>query len=201
MPVQYQDFVRSEDSRMEDWQRRFEMADIFGRARPNAAHRALAGLVQRGRMDLLITQNVDGLHQASGVPPDRLVELHGNSTYATCLDCGAHAELAMLRPVYDSGASPRCSVCGGLLKAAVVSFGQAMPEAEMRRAMEAAENCGLFLVLGSSLAVHPAAGLPALAVRAGEELVIINREPTPLDSLASVLIRMPLAESFENSPL
>jgi NAD-dependent protein deacetylase/lipoamidase len=195
-PVQYQDFVSSEESRLEDWDRRFEMLAFFQRAHPNAAHHALAQLSDLGLLHILITQNVDGLHQAAGVSEDRLIELHGNSTYATCLSCGARHELEPQRTNVGSGRSPACDRCGGLIKAAVISFGQQMPEMELGRAVEAAQNCDLFIVLGSSLVVHPAAQLPAIAVQSGAELVILNGEETSLDSFASTVIRTPLAQTF-----
>lgn len=197
-PVQYRDFVAGEDSRLEDWDRRFEMLDFFRRAEPNAAHRALTRLAVAGRLTALVTQNVDGLHQASGFPEDRLIEIHGNSTYARCLSCGLAAGIEEQKAHVDAGRSPVCSHCCGLLKAAVISFGQQMPEDALRRAAEAACDCDLFLVLGSSLVVYPAAQLPALAVQGGAELVILNRDPTPLDALASTVIRTPLAETFAN---
>lgn len=195
-PVQYQDFVASEASRLEDWDRRFEMLDIFERSAPNAAHLALTRLAHDGLLTTLITQNVDGLHQRAGFPEDRLIEIHGNSTFARCLDCGGRAELEGLRAFVDAGETPRCSACGGLLKAAVVSFGQQMPEQALHRAARAAQECDLFLVLGSSLVVHPAAQLPAIAAQAGAELVILNAQETPLDSMSSTVIRTPLAETF-----
>ncbi|MHA7772620.1 SIR2 family NAD-dependent protein deacylase [Roseibium sp. M-1] len=195
-PIQYQDFVRDEDSRLEDWDRRFEMTDFFERAEPNAAHAALTLLAESGRLTCLVTQNVDGLHQRAGFPEEKLIEIHGNSTFATCLSCGARAELEDQKHKVETGESPLCSRCGGLLKAAVISFGQQMPEEAVERAVIAAEDCDLFLVLGSSLVVYPAAQLPVLAVRAGAELVILNREETPLDSIASTVIRTPLAQTF-----
>lgn len=195
-PIEFQDFVSDEESRLEDWNRRFDMAEIFARAEPNAAHLALGGLARRGDLSMLITQNVDGLHQRGGVPDECLVELHGNSTFATCLDCGARAELEAQRSKVDAGTSPTCSACGGLLKAAVISFGQMMPELELLRAAEASRKSDRFLVIGSSLLVHPAAQLPVLAAQAGAELVIMNREETPVDSLADSCIRTPIAESF-----
>ncbi len=196
-PIQYQQFISDEASRLEDWRRRFEMMTIIDEARPNAAHLALAQLARAGRMPLLITQNVDGLHQRSGVPEDCLVELHGNSTYATCLDCGQRAELEALRVRVDRGECPVCETCGGLLKAAVVSFGQQMPEDELMRAARATQQADLFMVIGSSLVVHPAAQLPVLAARAGARIAIVNREATPVDPLADVIIRAPISESFE----
>ena len=190
-PVQYQEFVADEHSRLEDWDRRFEMMAYFAKAEPNAAHRAMTALALSGKLDCLITQNVDGLHQRAGFPDDRLVEIHGNSTFATCLSCGKRAELEAQKPAVDAGESPRCPDCKGLMKAAVISFGQQMPEIELQRAAEAAAACDMFLVLGSSLVVHP-----AIAVRAGAELVILNGEKTPLDSYASTVIRTPLAQTF-----
>jgi NAD-dependent deacetylase len=195
-PIDYRDFVADEDSRIEDWNRRFDMAAIFEKAEPHAAHLVLGELARRGTLSLLITQNVDGLHQRAGVPGDRLVEFHGNSTFATCLNCGARAELEEQRAAVHAGQSPVCTSCGGLLKAAVISFGQMMPEKELARAAEAARDCDRFLVIGSSLLVHPAAQLPVLAAQAGAELVIMNREETPVDSLADSCIRTPIAESF-----
>ncbi|MCX2722912.1 SIR2 family NAD-dependent protein deacylase [Roseibium salinum] len=197
-PVQYQEFVAHEESRMEDWERRFEMLDFFERAEPNAAHIALSKLARAGLLRMLITQNVDGLHQAAGIDEDRLIEIHGNSTYATCLSCGERAGLEEQKPHVQEGRSPLCVRCGGYLKAAVISFGQQMPVSELQRAAEAAQDCDLFLVLGSSLVVQPAAQLPAIAVDCGAELVILNGQETPLDSLASTIIRTPLAETFAN---
>jgi len=195
-PVQYQDFVASEKSKLRDWQQRFDMMTFFQRARPNAAHLALTALAVRGQLTCLITQNVDGLHAAAGFPKDKLIEIHGNATYATCLDCGGRAELEEQRPDVEAGRSPRCGSCGGFLKAAVINFGQQMPVRALEQADLAAKNCDLFLVLGSSLVVHPAAQLPMSAVRGRAELVILNRDETPLDSLASTVIRTPLAETF-----
>lgn len=195
-PVQYHDFVASEKSRLEDWDRRFEMADFFEKARPNQAHRALTRLAETGQLKCLITQNVDGLHQAAGFPEDRLIEIQGNSTYATCLDCGRRAELADQRKDVEERRSPRCTACGGVLKAAVISFGQQMPEAKLEAAFEATQACDVFLAMGTSLVVHPAAQLPVNAVRYRAELVILNGQETPLDSLASTVIRTPLAQTF-----
>jgi NAD-dependent deacetylase len=138
----------------------------------------------------LITQNIDNLHQASGIAADDIVELHGNTTYATCLDCGKRYEIAWVRQKYAAGANcaPDCG-CGGFIKTATVSFGQAMPEAAMQRAEHLSTSCDLFLAIGSSLVVWPAAGFPLMAKRNGAALVIINREPTEADHLADLVIR------------
>ncbi len=141
------------------------------------------------RSATVITQNIDGLHQASGVPPEKIIELHGNTTYATCLDCGSRYEIADLRAVFErDGAVPPCEDCLGHVKTATVSFGQSMPPVAMRRAEEETLAADLFLVLGSSLVVYPAAGFPELAKRNGARLAIVNREKTPLDRIADLVI-------------
>lgn len=195
-PIQYQDFVNDQESRREDWRRRFEMKRIFDRAEPNEAHFILARLVREGRLECVITQNVDGLHQRSGIPDEHLIELHGNSTYAACVACGSRADLETQYPVWREGRTPHCTQCGNLLKAAVVSFGQAMPQAALEEAAELAESADIFIVIGSSLLVHPAAQLPVIAVQSGARLVIINRDETPLDTLAQTVIRTPIAKTF-----
>jgi NAD-dependent deacetylase len=188
-PIYFQDFVADEASRREAWRRAFSGAAGWTGARPNAGHFAVARLVADGKVGAVITQNVDNLHQDSGVPPDRVIELHGNAGYATCLECGRRHELADLRgPFVQHGAIPRCEACGGLVKTATISFGQPMPERQMALAMAAASDCDLFLVLGSSLVVYPAAGLPVSARRAGAVLAIVNREPTPHDGLADLVL-------------
>lgn len=187
-PIYFQDFVAREDMRREAWRRVFSGAAGWVGKEPNAGHRAVAGLVERGKAFAVITQNVDNLHQASGVPDDAIIELHGNASYATCLDCGTRHELEDLRPAYDAGDIPECRECGGLVKTATISFGQAMPELEMARADAAARTCDLFLVLGSSLVVTPAATFPVIAKRSGARLVILNREETPLDALADLVV-------------
>ena len=130
------------------------------------------------------------LPQDSGVPADSVVEIHGNTTYAACLSCGLRHDLAWIRPRFEAdGEAPDCRACGGLLKTATISFGQAMPQMEMRRATELARSCDVFVAIGSSLVVHPAAGLPILARENGAFLVIINREPTPCDEAADLVLR------------
>ena len=188
-PINFDDFVRSQDMRDEAWRRRLAMEDQFGAARPGRGHRALASLFSRGKSPGVITQNVDNLHQASGIPRERVVELHGNTTYATCLDCAERYELAWVRERLEaSGSAPDCA-CGGYIKTATVSFGQAMPEEAMRRAEEMTLSCDLFLAIGSSLVVWPAAGFPLMAKRNGARLAILNREPTELDAVADLVVR------------
>jgi NAD-dependent deacetylase len=149
----------------------------------------VARLVASGKASAVITQNVDNLHQASGIPEDRVVELHGNASYATCLSCGLRHELEELRPVFvDRGEIPVCRECGELVKTATISFGQQMPEAPMMRAEAETHLADLFLVLGSSLVVTPAAHFPVKAKRNGARLVIVNRDETPLDDIADLVL-------------
>jgi NAD-dependent deacetylase len=151
-----------------------------------------------GKGAAVITQNVDNLHQESGVPADRIIELHGNASYAACLACGLRHELDQLRPDFlATGRIPCCRDCGGLVKTATISFGQPMPRAAMLRAQAEAQGCDLFVVLGSSLAVQPAAGLPLIAKRAGATLAIVNREPTPLDRAADLVLHDELGPTLE----
>jgi NAD-dependent deacetylase len=188
-PINFEDFLASKDMRRETWRRRFAMEELFAGAKPNSGHLAVAELVKRGKVSHVITQNIDNLHQASGIPGDKIIELHGNTTYATCLDCGARHEIAALRPSFENqGAVPDCR-CGGHIKAATISFGQPMPEDAMRRAHDAAIACDFFLVAGSSLVVYPAAGFPLTAKRAGAKLAILNRTPTAQDDYAELVIR------------
>ncbi len=159
-PIPFAHFLAHQEARNEAWRRKFAMDAAFADAVPWRGHRALARLVAQGRMQGIITQNIDGLHQASGVPDTALVELHGNGTYATCLDCGVRQALSWVRGRFeaDGGVAPACPHCGGPVKSATISFGQAMPAREMERAVEMAQSCDLFIVLGSSLVVYPAAG-------------------------------------------
>ncbi|HEX4711672.1 Sir2 family NAD-dependent protein deacetylase [Phenylobacterium sp.] len=188
-PIYFQDFVSDPAKRREAWERAFTgRAGWVGRA-PNAGHFAVARLVERGTVSAVITQNVDNLHQDSGVPADKVIELHGNASYAKCLECGERHELAALKDSFlKAGEIPHCRRCGGLVKTATISFGQAMPAESMARAEAATLDCDVFLVLGSSLVVHPAAGFPLLAKRNGARLAIVNREPTDLDGFADLVL-------------
>lgn len=188
-PIQFQDFIGSEEVRQESWRRRFSGERTLEEARPNRGHRAISHLVDLGKISAVITQNVDNLHQVSGIEDDKVIELHGNAHYATCLACGKRHELDTLRQQFETGGRVEpCDACGGIVKTATISFGQPMPELEMRRAEQATLNCDLFLVIGSSLQVYPAAGFPEFAARQGIPLLIINREPTPLDDIATLVI-------------
>jgi len=196
-PIQFQDFIASEEARQDSWKRKFGSDRSFEDAVPNQGHVALARLVEMGKCTAIITQNVDNLHQNSGVPDDKVIELHGNTSYATCLECHTRYELADLQIQFEklSRVEP-CSRCGGIIKTATVSFGQAMPEREMQRAQAAVEDCDLCIVLGSSLTVYPAAGFPEYAKRLGAALAIVNREETPLDSVADVVVREQIGPSM-----
>ncbi len=196
-PIYFQEFVTSESARLEDWRRRFRFRDEFRAAVPNVAHVAIARMIASGKAVAVITQNIDGLHQRSGVPADKVIEIHGNATFATCLDCGRRHELdALEAEITRTGTSPRCVACGGLVKAAVISFGQAMPTREMMRAEHAMEEADLFIAIGSSLQVHPAADLPLAAKYQGATLIIVNRDPTPLDAIADHVLRGSIGEVF-----
>jgi NAD-dependent deacetylase len=189
-PIEFGDFLASREMRDESWRRRFAMQDQFGGAKPGRGHRAIASLYRSGKLPGVITQNIDNLHQASGISGEHVIELHGNTTYATCLDCAKRYELAWVRQQFDAsgGHSPDCLGCGGFIKTATVSFGQAMPEAAMRRAQALTEACDLFIAIGSSLVVWPAAGFPLAAKRNGAELVIVNREETEFDEVADLVV-------------
>jgi NAD-dependent protein deacetylase/lipoamidase len=188
-PIPFEAFLASAEARRETWRRKFATHPAIESATPNAGHRALARLVEQGRMSAVITQNIDGLHQASGVPANKVIELHGNTTYAACLDCRRRYELDWVRAIFVVDERlPVCADCGGHIKTATVSFGQPMPEAEMAQARAAALAADLFIVLGSSLVVYPAAGFPVLAKRNGARLVIVNRDPTDQDELADLVI-------------
>ncbi len=199
-PIDFQDFVASAAMRKEAWRRRFAMEEMFQTVTPNLGHRAVAELVASGRASHVITQNIDNLHQDSGIAEDRIVELHGNTRYAKCLDCGARAELDSIRRHFEKiGEPPGCQFCAGMLKTATISFGQAMPEREMARAESATRACDLFLVLGSSLVVYPAAGFPVLAKRRGARLVIVNREETPQDEMADLVVHAEIGPTLKGA--
>jgi NAD-dependent deacetylase len=198
-PIMFDEFLASQEARNETWRRRFAMTDQFGDAKPGRGHRALASLYRAGKVPAVVTQNIDNLHQASGIAAEHVVELHGNTTYAACLDCAERYELAWVRQRMQSanGCAPDCPCCGGFIKTATVSFGQAMPEDAMRRAQDLALSCDLFLAIGSSLVVWPAAGFPLMAKRNGARLIIINREPTEFDGSADLVVRQDIGTVLE----
>ena len=194
-PIEFQDFLDSEEMRRESWRRKFEVDKTIRRARPNEGHYAVAELVNSKKATAVITQNIDNLHQESGIDPDRVIELHGNGTYAKCLNCGAREELEIIKQAFlGRDELPVCKFCSGHIKTATISFGQSMPEEPVRRAHEEALACDLLLVIGSSLVVYPAADIPMIAKKNGAKLVILNRESTPLDNYADLVISEEIGE-------
>ncbi len=187
-PIYFEDFVASRDARRESWSRVFNRTAGWVGADPNEGHRVVAKLVRSGKCTSVITQNVDNLHQDGGVPDDKVIEVHGNASYAKCLNCSKRYAFDDLQPRFDAGEDLTCLFCRGLIKSATISFGQPMPEAEMTRAVNEAIAADLCLVLGSSLVVYPAAEIPLIARKTGGALAIVNREPTEQDSLADAVI-------------
>ena len=181
-------YLEDGEVRREVWRRR--LADPVLSARPNPSHAALAELEQRGHLHTVVTQNVDGLHQAAGNAPDRVIEVHGTAREVMCLSCGRRQPMPrVLERVREGEYDPSCRRCGGLLKSATVSFGQALDPAVLQVANDAAGGCDLFLAIGTSLTVYPVALLPRTARQAGARLVIINGERTPYDDEANVVLR------------
>ncbi|HEY6381467.1 MAG TPA: Sir2 family NAD-dependent protein deacetylase [Pseudolabrys sp.] len=196
-PIPFDAFVSSQEMRDEAWRRRFAMEEKFAQAKPGRGHRALASLYRSGKSPGLITQNIDNLHQASGIDAGDVIELHGNTTYALCLDCLRRYELSWVKEKFEAAGqrAPDCA-CGGYIKTATVSFGQAMPPEAMERAEDLTKSCDLFLAVGSSLVVWPAAGFPLMAKRNGAVLVIINREATEFDDIADLVVRNDIGDTL-----
>ncbi len=196
-PIDFQDFMASDEMRRETWRRKFAMDETMSQAQPNRGHRAVSALVERGKVTAVITQNVDGLHQASGVPDGQVIELHGNTTYARCLDCFERYELAPIKEAFLADETlPICEACGGIVKTATISFGQSMPEIQMAQAQQATLASDLFIAIGSSLVVYPAAGFPVVAKRNGARLAILNREPTDLDDVADLVVNTEIGDTL-----
>jgi NAD-dependent deacetylase len=191
----YQKFIASEETRRLSWQR---FRDIqWTKVRPNAAHFAVADLERLGKLACVITQNIDGLHQMAGNTPDKVIELHGTARWVACLDCGKRWPREEIEAWLEKGVEiPLCDACGGLLKSATISFGQSMPMRETQAAEVFARRCDLCIVIGSSLVVYPAAYMPVYAVESGAKLVIVNREATPLDSAAALVVHAGAGETM-----
>ena len=196
-PIGFKDFVADPAERAEAWRRKFAMDDLYAGARPGRGHRTIARWAERGLVGAVITQNIDGLHQAAGLPPDKLVEIHGNGTYAACLSCGTRYALAPIRVAFERDATLPACRCGGIVKSASIAFGQPLVEADLGRALAAAIDCDLFVILGSTLLVRPASRFPELALRHGARLAIVNREPTPLDHAAVASIHADIGEVLD----
>ena len=197
----FQNFLSRESSREKYWQMATEMYATIRAARPNAAHRAIYELDRLGKLEVVITQNIDGLHERAGQAPDKIIELHGTALHVTCLQCGKRYDRDQIQQRIAGGIkAPVCDDCRGPLKPATISFGQAMPERETREAFTRSAQADLFLVIGSSLVVQPAASLPLAAKRGGARLVIINRDPTPYDDLADRVIHGQAGPSLARHP-
>ncbi|WP_293608778.1 Sir2 family NAD-dependent protein deacetylase [Ponticaulis sp.] len=187
-PIYFQDFVASRDQRRESWRRVFNKTAGWTGAKPNTGHYAVAKLVDMGKVSCVVTQNVDNLHQHAGIDDDKVIEIHGNASYAKCLNCGKRYEFDALKPRYEADEDLTCLFCEGLLKSATISFGQAMPEEKMAFAEAEAEIADLCLAIGSSLVVYPAANIPIIAKQTGAQYAIINREPTDQDPYADLVL-------------
>lgn len=196
-PVLFEDFLASESARVQHWQLKKATYELFKKVEPNIAHHAICGYERRGHMLGLITQNIDGLHKLAGTSDEKLVELHGTDRLVTCLNCGKRYQPAdVYENLGETFTAPKCDDCGGFLKSANVSFGQPMPIEAMQRAQAWSERADIFMVIGSSLQVQPAASFPVIAKRAGALLAIVNRDPTPLDDLADFVHNGPIGEFF-----
>ena len=201
-PIYFQDFIGSEEIRRRSWERNTVVKEKITSVEPNIGHKAIANIISEKPDSYLITQNVDNLHQKAGVPDEKITELHGNSTYAKCLDCEERYELGPIHEAFSKdGKIPYCDECGGIVKTATISFGQPMPEAEMREAQEVTVRSDLFIAIGTSLVVFPAAGFPQLAKETGAKLVIINNEPTDFDPIADLVIHEQIGKVFFNFSL
>ena len=196
-PVLYQDFLASESARVQHWRLKKATYELFKTVRPNLAHYAIGEFDKRGQLLGLITQNIDGLHKLAGASDERLVELHGTDRLVTCLKCGKRYEpIDVYENLPEDFTAPTCGDCGGFLKSANISFGQSMPVAAMERAQAWSERAEIFIVIGSSLQVQPAASFPVIAKRNGALLAIVNRDPTPLDDLADLVYHGAIGEFF-----
>lgn len=184
-PVYFDEFLTSEEARIRQWTMKKETHELYKNVKPNAGHYAIAEFEKRNQLLGVITQNIDGLHSLAGVSDAKIVELHGTDRFLKCLDCDKKYEPEPIyRTIVGNFKAPTCDVCGGFIKSATISFGQQMPMDAMRRAQELSESAEIFIVVGTSLQVQPAASFPVIAKRSGAMLAIINRDPTPLDNLA-----------------
>ena len=196
-PVLFQDFLASESARVQHWQLKKATYELFKTVEPNTAHYAICECERRGQMLGLITQNIDGLHKLAGTSEEKLVELHGTDRLVTCLQCAKRYQPAdVYENLGETFTAPTCADCGGFLKSANVSFGQSMPIEAMRRAQAWSEQADVFIVLGSSLQVQPAASFPVIAKRSGSLLAIVNRDPTPLDEIADFIHNGAIGDFF-----
>ena len=197
-PIYFQDFISKKEMRAKYWEQSVNFKSNFSKFLPNKGHEAITSIIQKKANGHCVTQNVDNLHQASGLRDDQVTEIHGNATYAVCLDCNQRFELESIHENFKQNAEPPiCKDCNGFIKTATISFGQPMPEKEMLRAQHEAANCDLMIAVGSSLVVYPAATIPLLGKQGGAKLVILNNEPTDMDQFADLVINASIAETFE----
>ncbi|MEE8435347.1 MAG: NAD-dependent deacylase [bacterium] len=188
-------FLASEEARRRYWQRSTGMYNQILMSRANTAHQAVVTLEGMGKVGAVITQNIDGLHQAAGSSPEKVIELHGSTLFVSCLSCGNKMDRTVFQPlVSEEGDAPDCDKCGGLMKPATISFGQMLTPESLERSVEETDACDLFLVIGSSLVVYPAAGFPTQAMNNGADLVILNKQDTPFDNAAAVVINQSAGE-------
>ena len=185
----FQNFIAGEASREKYWQMATEMYGPMKKAQPNLAHLAIAEMEKLGKLDCVITQNIDGLHFKAGNSEEKVIQLHGTAMHVTCLSCKKRYDRDDIQERIKQGQkAPRCDDCGGILKPATISFGQSMPEKETQEAYRRSSLSDLFIVIGSSLVVQPAASMPMIAKQSGAKLVILNRDPTPSDDMADIVI-------------
>lgn len=195
----FQNFIASEASREKYWQMATEMWEPIKEAQPNQAHLTISELEKLGKLDCVITQNIDGLHLKAGNSEEKILQLHGTAIFVSCLSCKKRYDRDEIQERIKNGQkAPRCEACGGLLKPATISFGQSMPEKETQEAYHRSSTCDLFIVIGSSLVVQPAASMPLVAKRNGAKLVIINRDPTPYDDTADLVTHAQAGPTMSN---
>jgi NAD-dependent deacetylase len=189
-PVMLNEFLGNPSARAEYWRRKIALYPALKEAEPNEGHIALAKMFEKGFLKYVITQNIDGLHQKSGIPDDNVIELHGSNAYISCLSCGKRYEWEDVLPLFDNGIeAPICEECEGWLKPATISFGQSMPQLETAKALMVAKNSKILAAIGSSLQVYPAASIPGITKQAGGFLVIINNTPTVQDNLTDIILQ------------
>lgn len=199
-PIYYQDFIASEESRIKYWEQSINFKSNFGSFLPNDGHKAISKIITQKKQGHCITQNVDNLHQVGGLSSEDITEIHGNATFALCLNCNEKIDLGLIHEEFkETNKPPLCNSCNGYVKTATISFGQPMPEIEMQRAQLESLKADLFIVVGSSLVVFPAASLPLVAKENGAKLVIINQEKTDFDDLADLVINDSISKTFNEA--
>ena len=198
-PIYFQDFISSKEMRTKYWEQSVNFKSNFSKFQPNKGHKAIAQIIKEKPNGHCVTQNVDNLHQVAGLAEDQVTEIHGNATYAVCLDC---KKKFSLEPIHENFKKtqepPTCEICNGYIKTATISFGQPMPEEEMMRAQNEAANCDLMVAVGSSLVVYPAATIPLLGKQNGAKFVILNNEPTEMDQFADLVINASISDTFDS---